>query len=344
MNAVFNVTYRNWGKSWGYQIQVKDGVEWKYHSSKRGFRLKGDAKDAAKSITDNIQAPTPNDKKTFKMVAETYIAQKSEPTQESYQASLKHFKAIHDKMLPEIEEMDAINIITDYHSTHKTEGTKTVIAFARGVYYFAIKRLKIDVSNPFVGIELLETQEKAKKPPEVLTLTEMYALFNKLDGEARLMTMLMGLCGCRIGEARAVSKDTFDVDKATLDVHRQYKHVNKVGKKFSDTKSKARIIPMPPLLVHEFKTLKVIPMSNDVPIFTRFYATNNLKYAYRVAGYPKLKPHTLRHSYVTLLIQKGVDWKTIAYLVGDTVEVVMQTYAHVNNDMLENARKVIAAF
>jgi len=344
MNAIFNVTYRQRNNTWEYQIMVKDGPSWKYHSSKRGFKLKRNAQDAAKVVTDAIQAPTPNDKKTFKMIADTFILQKTEITQESYNSSLKQLESLHDKLPAEIEDMDVIRIITDYHTTHQTESTKSIIAFGRAVFYFMIKRLKMKVSNPFVGIELNETLDKAKKKPEVLTLNEMYVLFNKLDGEVKLLSMLMGLCGCRVSEARAVSKHTVDIDKATLDVHRQYMRVTKAGRQFKDTKSKARLVPMPPILVQEMKSLKVVPMSNDVPIFTRYYDTNSLRRAYTKAGYPDLKPHTLRHSYVTLLIQKGVDWKTIAYLVGDTVEVVMETYAHVNTDMLDNARKVIAAF
>ena len=51
--------------------------------------------------------------------------------------------------------------------------------------------------------------------------------------------------------------------------------------------------------------------------------------------------HSLRHTYATLLIQNGVDFKTAAALLGHNVEMTMKIYSHVNNDMINNAKRVI---
>ena len=40
-------------------------------------------------------------------------------------------------------------------------------------------------------------------------------------------------------------------------------------------------------------------------------------------------------------ISSGVDFKTAAYLLGHDVEMTMNTYTHVNNDMINNARNII---
>ena len=37
--------------------------------------------------------------------------------------------------------------------------------------------------------------------------------------------------------------------------------------------------------------------------------------------------HDLRHTYVTILIKNGFDFKTISELIGDTVEMVIKTYS-----------------
>jgi len=43
---------------------------------------------------------------------------------------------------------------------------------------------------------------------------------------------------------------------------------------------------------------------------------------------PNLSPHKLRHSFVSLLIDNGVDIIRVAALVGDSVKTVSQVYAH----------------
>ena len=42
----------------------------------------------------------------------------------------------------------------------------------------------------------------------------------------------------------------------------------------------------------------------------------------------KLHPHSLRHTFVTLLIANGLDVVTVSSLAGDTVEIITKHYAH----------------
>jgi site-specific recombinase XerD len=43
---------------------------------------------------------------------------------------------------------------------------------------------------------------------------------------------------------------------------------------------------------------------------------------------PDLHPHSLRHSFVSLLISSGLDVVTVASLAGDTVDIITRIYAH----------------
>ena len=54
--------------------------------------------------------------------------------------------------------------------------------------------------------------------------------------------------------------------------------------------------------------------------------------------------HELRHTYTTNLIANGIDFKTAAMLIGDTVDMVMKVYSHVNKDMMNKARDIINNF
>lgn len=51
--------------------------------------------------------------------------------------------------------------------------------------------------------------------------------------------------------------------------------------------------------------------------------------------------HDARHFYASLLIRKGIDPKTVAEMIGDTVEVVLGTYVHLWDDARERVRKAI---
>ena len=51
--------------------------------------------------------------------------------------------------------------------------------------------------------------------------------------------------------------------------------------------------------------------------------------------------HELRHTYATKLIASGVDFKTAAYILGHDVKETMNTYTHVTDSMLMNAKNII---
>lgn len=53
--------------------------------------------------------------------------------------------------------------------------------------------------------------------------------------------------------------------------------------------------------------------------------------------------HDLRHTYATMLIADGVDFKTVSNLLGDTVETVMKTYSHFTSNMTEKVTQKINA-
>ncbi|MGE7624391.1 hypothetical protein ACQKMD_15460 [Viridibacillus sp. NPDC096237] len=55
----------------------------------------------------------------------------------------------------------------------------------------------------------------------------------------------------------------------------------------------------------------------------------------------KVKAHTLRHTYASLLISSGVDVVTVVSRLGDTEEMVFKVYAHAVD---ENKNQTIEVF
>lgn len=63
----------------------------------------------------------------------------------------------------------------------------------------------------------------------------------------------------------------------------------------------------------------------------------NFAQSIQIAGARRIRLHDLRHSYVSLLVHKGANLAVIADLIGDTIEQVTNTYAH----LYESDRKNI---
>lgn len=51
--------------------------------------------------------------------------------------------------------------------------------------------------------------------------------------------------------------------------------------------------------------------------------------------------HVLRHTYATNLLANGLDFKTVARLMGRDVEQTIKTYSYVTDDMIKRATRVI---
>ncbi|MBW8383622.1 MAG: tyrosine-type recombinase/integrase, partial [Youngiibacter sp.] len=100
--------------------------------------------------------------------------------------------------------------------------------------------------------------------------------------------------------------------------------------------------PLPTSMDKILKALPV-PLHDSNCYVSNLYGTETLKREFRNCGYD-IRPHELRHSFATNLIQRGVDFRTIAKLMGDTLKTVLNTYSHVNDKMLDKAYKMIAKF
>lgn len=73
---------------------------------------------------------------------------------------------------------------------------------------------------------------------------------------------------------------------------------------------------------------KPISATHTARMFDRYCAA---------AGVEKIRIHDLRHSFASMLLANGENYKVIADLLGDTVEQVMKTYCHVGDKDIKNA-------
>ncbi len=63
----------------------------------------------------------------------------------------------------------------------------------------------------------------------------------------------------------------------------------------------------------------------------------------RAAGVPMIRPHDLRHSVATLLVERGVPIVTVASLLGHDPAMTMRVYSHVGDTSRQNAVDMLSA-
>lgn len=333
----YTVSLRKRSDTWSYQIFI-DG---KYHSSKSGFKTKAEAKAAGDKAALKIKNPTRN-KDTFKKIADLYIkdGHREKSTISTYKRWLNVFKPIWDIEMAKLRYQDVAPVITDYYESHKYTGTMSMLNFGSAIVKYAIDKLDVDMKNPFTKITIKEKSSKSKKQHRILTESEMKDLFSKIeDKDSRFLTMCFGLAGLRISEARGLKHSNFKKDTLVIEQQHQVVEREKILKKNTKSAGSTREIPLDEDLKAEYMGYPVDINMNSL-VVKKFIRSDHFIKLYKSLGY-NISPHSLRHAYATICIQKGLDLRTVAYLLGDTMETVMRTYAHTNQDMLARAKEVL---
>ena len=165
--------------------------------------------------------------------------------------------------------------------------------------------------------------------------------------DLKLISEIASTAGLRIGEIIGLTLDCHNYQKSEIKVYRQWKFIQKT-KKYGfgrvKTPNSVRTIPISKATneaIDKYIESHPIDISTRIfPIGTTTNTSASLKYHYKKAGYD-ISVHDLRHTYASRLVGNGVDFKTVAELMGDTVKVVIDTYSHFTGDMMENAKKAV---
>lgn len=196
-----------------------------------------------------------------------------------------------------------------------------------------------------------EASAPSYKPKKVEMWSEeqLYSFLNATRQNPRhALYVLGGTSGMRIGEMLALHWSDIDTTRNVISITKSLKYTKSRGLHLKDTKTdnSERTITVPrstidALLAHKEKQLPDVPFLFDN--FSEFVYPQTAWREFQndcvTFNMPKMKIHGLRHTHATLLLSKGFNAKVVAERLGDTVETVMRTYAHV----LPNMQKEVAA-
>lgn len=225
----------------------------------------------------------------------------------------------------------------EYHQISKDMGSTGFRL--RAFYNYMINELGMDIKNH------IKAQPLKNGNPIVLINTDFEQIIKKVKQPEKKLAIKIGYYqGLRASEIAGLTWD--NITPTILEINKQR---SVIEQKFVPPKSKNsyREIPIKRELYVELmkykNSLKSINITNR--IFPEKYlgikVNNELKRVLKDTKYKGLTTHDFRHSFITNLVQKNVDVKTVAYIAGDTVETILKNYVHTNKNTLDIASKAI---
>ncbi|TRZ96407.1 site-specific tyrosine recombinase XerD [bacterium] len=238
--------------------------------------------------------------------------------------------------------------IIDFMLYQKDKGlsansTARRLAAIKVFYRFLVKEriLKADPTS------LIDSPKLWKKIPQTLSLNEVEALINqpnlrnKQGIRDRAILEVLYATGMRVSEAVNLKKDNVNLDIGFLRC---------IGKG-----NKERVIPLGKKAILSLKRylkesrLKLLnKRESDLLFLNRFgkkISRQSLwKIIKRYARDARIKkptrPHILRHSFATHLLERGADLRSVQEMLGHSNIATTQLYTHINKDRLKTIHKM----
>lgn len=345
----YNITYRPKNKSIQCIVSYKLGDEWK-QKGKQGFKTKKEAKPwiertlkELEELTDNFTDGFTVDKLLERYV-EDYKYSRSLRTIELTEAAVKAFPTLRNKPIEEIKKEDVQKCVNEMKK-FEISTIRTRCDYMKKLFNVAINEYKLITENPFVGI-IYPTKDTAKRKRRALTLEELNTLLESTTSlRKKVMVSLAGKCGMRIGEITGLNKSDIYLEQGLINIDKQWKKLRDGSHGYGKLKNKEKGERLTPIskevkeLLEQFlpkcKTERLFPYASSDSASNAFNDFLQNTMGYEITG------HELRHTFATTLLANNTDVKTVAYLMGDTVEMVLKTYVHFTAEMMDNASKVI---
>lgn len=352
----YNITYRQKDKGWQFIISYKEDGKWK-QKSKQGFKTKKEAKPIAeqmlkeikKAYENNINNDKLDSSLTFNSLHENYIHHvklyKEYNTIKGYKNAHSAFKSLDNFKVNNIKNIDIQRCVDML--IKKGLNIETIKTYIRRIsleFEYYIVTYNYIYINPTKKVKLPVNKRDTNK--KALTKKELDYLLERLRYDKFfIVAYIAANTGLRCGEILGLTWNDIDETNYCLIVNKQWKLLKNGISGFGElkTKNSNRKVPINKTFI---KTLKDYKKNNPVSIDNRVAPFNKAsieKYLNpKLREYAGISIHELRHTYATLLIQNGVDFKTIAKILGHDIKQTLSTYSHVTDDMMEIASKAIS--
>ena len=269
----------------------------------------------------------------------------SKNTVESYIRDIRFFCDYIGKKDIKIEKVKTDDI-SSYFTTRLEEISKRSVArnlvTIKQFFSFLASEKVIDTSPA----ETIDAPRIDKKLPDYLSVEEVSAFLGAFDEDKPLnlrdktVVELMYSCGLRISEVTTLKTSQINLREGYIAV---------MGKG-----SKERIVPIGSVALNLLKKylLSARPCIAKSETYDEVFLNKHSspisrvglwkiikKYAQKSGIKKDIKPHALRHSFATHLIQNGADLRSVQEMLGHSDISTTQIYTHLDNIHLKSAHK-----
>ena len=198
----------------------------------------------------------------------------------------------------------------------------------------ALKQFSVFLPDCHIDPEGLVRPHKSRKLPTVLSTAEIIRLLQVTRNlKHRILLALIYGCGLRIGELLALELSQLDIDRRQLFVR------DGKGRKDRQVVLADRLLPLLQNYLATYRPERYFAEGRPGQPYSPISIRSILKQNAKRAGIIKpITPHTLRHSYATHLLEKGVDIRYIQELLGHAKPETTMIYTHVSRQDLLNIK------
>ena len=350
MNFKYNIQTRELKKGKVYDVFFyEDTPTGRKQKRLCGFKTKRDAEFAYSAYMANSISKAKLEQNSSRIIYEdawcVYFSSVSSTLKESTLYDFKHTAAAYsdiyfkERNLATLTKQDIIGYQDWLWAKKRPDGQYYSQKYLTKVYqqftaFYRWCMVRYEVPDVLTGVPM-PNRKTQKKEHQIWTKKEFEKFIDcvKFEKYNVLFTVLF-YSGVRVGEAQALKIS--DYNGKELYVHATYtkKTIDGTPYKITETKNyKARRVPLPKYvcemldewIANNPKNKFLFGEKNPPALNPIRYS---LDHAIEEAGVKRIRIHDLRHSYVSMLLSKGVTFPTVAAIIGDTLEQVIKTYAH----------------
>lgn len=322
-------------KTWFCKFYYTDYTGARKQKKKRGFKLQREAKEWERSFLEKMQG-TPD--MTFQALYDLYIEDMKHRIRETSLEGKKNvFK---NRILPYFKDKP-VNTITP--ADVRTWQNEQISKGYSDAYLDRIQNMLTTIMNyavkfynlPSNPCDKAEHMGKRTRSHKFWTADEFNkVLANVTNPDANTALQILFYSGMRFGELLALTLQDFDFEANTISITKSLQHRAKAGDLITPPKTDngIRCVSMPPTIMQLIKNYTELyyglPDNDRLFTFTKSLISGNITRGAAAAKVQRIRIHDLRHSHVSLLIEMGFSPHLIAERIGDTVQMVNNTYGH----------------
>lgn len=274
--------------------------------------------------------------RTFGEVADAWqernAAEVRYKTAESHNAPVRRVKAFFEGVrLKDISSPDVAAFVRSIEAQGLSRRTVQLhLDVCRMIFDYAIGTGREIITNPCAAVSISPgLRQTSRGLPDQRDLDAIRA--HKLDDRFSLLPFLLLYTGLRLGEALALRREDFDLAAGTISVTKKisWQPNQPVVDAFTKTAKGVRTVPLLGVLRDALPAWDGYLFGGEKPYTKVQFRKAWEKYAERTGV--QCDRHSLRHEFVTLMYDAGLDAPDAAQITGHDVSVMQKTYLHIRD-------------